>query len=268
MLVNLIMGLFSRRRIHKAVDRNGQVDISEENGVRSLHLGSHTVQSAMRVNRPYDLEVEYTRRMMAFLLFHPEPKNLLLVGLGGGSLSKFVHHHFPASRSVTVEINPQVVAAARSFFHLPPDDERFTVVLDDGARYVAEHPACCDVLLLDGYDEQAQVESLASQDFYDRCFQALAPDGVLSVNLWGSDPRFEIYFERIGKSFGGLALMLPSLSRGNIVVLAFKRSPGSPRWSDLRERAKELEQRYGLEFIKFVEGLRDNNPHTEKRLLI
>ncbi|MGD9787068.1 MAG: spermidine synthase, partial [Sulfuricellaceae bacterium] len=124
------------------------------------------------------------------------------------------------------------------------------------------------VQLLDGYDEQAQVESLASQDFYDRCFQALTPDGVLSVNLCGSDPRFEIYFERIGKSFGGLVLMLPSLSRGNIVVLAFKRSPGSPRWSDLRERAKELEQRYGLEFIKFVQGLRDNNPHTEKRLLV
>jgi spermidine synthase len=268
MLVNLIMGLFSRRRIHKAVDQCGQVDISEENGVRSLHLGSHTVQSAMRVNRPYDLEVEYTRRMVAFLLFHPEPQDALLIGLGGGSLSKFLHHHFPQLRSVTVEINPQVVAAARSFFLVPPDDERFSVVVGDGARYVAEHPESCDVLLLDGYDERCQVEELATQDFYDRCFQALAPDGVLAVNLWGSDPRFEAYYGRIGNAFDGRALLLPSVTRGNMIVLAFKRDQGSPRWQDLRQHARELEARYGLEFLKFVEGLKDNNLHTEKRLLI
>lgn len=268
MLVNLIMGLFSRRRIHKAVDQGGQVDISEENGVRSLHFGSHTVQSAMRLNRPYDLEVEYTRRMMGFLLFHPEPKNALLIGLGGGSLSKFIHHHLPETRSVTVEINPQVVAAARSFFHLPPDDERFSVVIGDGAAYVAAHPESCDVLLLDGFDEHSQVEALATQDFYDRCFEALTSDGMMVVNLWGSDPRFEAYYGRLSTSFGGRALLLPSVTRGNMIVLAFKHDQGSPRWQDLRQRAKELEQRYELEFVKFVEGLRDNNLHTEKRLLI
>lgn len=268
MLVNLIMGLFSRRRIHKAVDQGGQVDISEEDGVRSLHFGSHTVQSAMRVNRPYDLEVEYTRRMMAFLLFHPDPRDVLLIGLGGGSLSKFIHHHLPHTRSVTVEVNSQVVAAARSFFHLPPDDERFSVVVGDGAAYVAEHPESCDVLLLDGYDEHSQVEALATQDFYDRCFNALNPDGVLVVNLWGSDPRFEAYYGRIGNAFEGRTLLLPSVTRGNMIVLAFKRSPGSPRWQELRQHAKELEQRYGLEFLRFAEGLRDNNLHTEKRLLV
>lgn len=262
------MGLFSRRRIHKTVDQCGQVDISEENGVRSLHLGSRTVQSAMRVARPYDLEVEYTRRMMAFLLFHPEPREALLIGLGGGSLSKFLHHHLPETRTVTVEINPQVVAAARSFFFLPPDGERFSVVVGDGARYVAEHPESCDVLLLDGYDERCQVEELATQDFYDRCARALTAGGVLVVNLWGSDPRFEAYYGRIGKAFDGRVLLLPSVTRGNMIVLAFKGDQGSPRWQDLRQRARELEERYGLEFLKFVEGLKENNLHTEKRLLI
>lgn len=262
------MGFFSRRRIHKAVEAGDVVDVSELDGVRSLHLGSKTVQSSMRISAPNELELAYTRGMMSFLLFHPEPARFLMIGLGGGSLAKFVYHRLPAARITAVELNPRVVAAARAYFYLPAEDERFEVEIAEGGQYVADHPDSADVLMLDGFDGVSLADSLVTQRFYDDCAAALGDRGVLAVNLWGSDPNFDVYLQRIETSFNGLTLCLPTEKRGNIVVLGFKRSPGNPRWDELRQRAKELERIYGLEFLKFVENLHDLNAHTEKRLLI
>ncbi len=262
------MRLFSKKRIHKSVNDTGCVNVSEVNGVRTLHLGSDSVQSAMRIGQPYQLELEYSRCMMGFLLFNPQPRHIVSIGLGGGSLAKFIHHSLPGATSLSVEINPEVVAAARAYFHLPDEDERFQLLIGDGAQYVAEHPDSCDVLLVDGFNSHSQADELASQAFYDRCAQALGDNGMLSVNLWGTDPRHTEYVERIGKSFDQLVLRIPAAHHGNVAVLAFKRSPNSPRWDDLRERARQLEKLYDLEFLRFVEALRDYNLNTTRRLLI
>ena len=262
------MGFFAKWRIHKTVRNRDVVEVSEQDGVRSLHLGDDTIHSAMRISAPNDLELAYTRSMMAFLLFLPKPERVLMIGLGGGSLLKFIHHHMPDVTSTVVEINPQVSQVAWSHFFLPLEDDRFKLEIADGSEYVPAHPASADVLMLDGYDADQHVESLASQAFYDSCAEALTEDGVLVVNLWGSDARFDAYLKRIETSFNGLVLCLPAEKRGNIIVFGFRKSPGMVRWAELRERAKALTDRYGLEFLKFVEGLKDTNLHSEKRLLL
>ena len=71
-------------RVRKPSDDNESVYISEKFGVRTLHIGSDTVQSSMRLSKPNDLEVSYTRSMMGFLLFNPQPRSVLMIGLGGG----------------------------------------------------------------------------------------------------------------------------------------------------------------------------------------
>lgn len=262
------MGFFSRRRIHKSVEGGDIVDVSEADGVRSLHLGSKTVQSSMRISAPNDLELAYTRSMMGFLLFHPDPVRFMMIGLGGGSLAKYVYHRMPAAHITAVELNPQVVAAARAYFFLPDEDARFEVVIAEGGEYVANHPDSCDVLMVDGFDGVSLADSLITQRFYDDCAAALSERGILAVNLWGSDKNLDIYLQRIETSFGGLTLCLPSEKHGNVAVFGFKRSPGNPRWDDLRQRARELEQVYGLEFPRFVDNFRALNKHSEKCLLI
>ncbi len=262
------MGFLSRWRTHKAVSEQGTVDVSERDGVRYLHLGGVTVQSAMRVKAPNELELAYTRAMMGFLLFHPEPRNILMIGLGGGSVAKFVYHKLPSVQTRVVEINAQVVAAAHNHFFLPEADQRLQVDIGDGVEHVQNYPAGCDVLMVDGYDDRSLVEALASQRFFDDCAAALTPDGVLVVNLWGSDKLFDVYYRRIEASFNGLVLSMPTGRMSNIIVFGFKRSPGNPCWQELRERAKSLETEYGLEFPDFVTALRSLNVHSEKRLLV
>ena len=262
------MGFFARWRIHKRVAAHGQVEVSERDGVRRMHLGTDTVQSAMRVNDPLALVVAYTRSMMAFLLFHPDPRDFLMVGLGGGSIAKWVYQHLLAARTTVIELNPEVLHLARAYFHVPVDDERLRVAIADGAQYVAAHPQTCDVLLVDGYDDAAQAEALTTPAFYAHCRAALKPHGVFVVNLWGSDPRYREYVDLISASFEGVFLCLPAEQRGNVIVFGFERSPNRPKWDDLRERARRLEAQHGLEFVRFAEGFRKLNLHNEKRLLV
>ena len=244
------------------------IELSELDGIRSLHLGGTMVQSAMRLSTPNDLELTYTQYMMGFLLFHPEPENICMIGLGGGSLAKFVYHQMPQIITTVIEINPQIITTARNYFFLPDDDERLQIIVAEGGEYLANHHAGMDVLLIDGFDNDCQVPSLCSQDFYDHVRQVLNKNGVLVVNLLGRDKRAKDYLQRIENSFNGHVVTMMSEARGNLIVFAFRNSPGKLTWKALRIRAKSLEKEYALPFSEFVAKLRKHNPHTHHALEI
>ena len=90
------------RSIHRHFGADVSVDVSEVDGVRNLHLGNDTVQSAMRLKTPHALELAYTRGMMAYLLFSEKVERVLAIGLGGGSVPKYLHHHLPAVNTTVV----------------------------------------------------------------------------------------------------------------------------------------------------------------------
>src|SRR5258706_15484511 len=109
-----------------------QLVVSEERGVRHLHVGGEAIQSAMRLQDPFALELDYTRCMMAFLLFHPDPRRALMIGLGGGSLAKFFHRRLAGLRTHVVEYDERVIATARALFHVPGADARLKIEHRDG----------------------------------------------------------------------------------------------------------------------------------------
>lgn len=252
----------------RAAGADGEVQVSEQDGVRYLHLGTDTIQSAMRMDDPDELVLSYTRSMLAFLLFVPEPRRIVNIGLGGGSLAKWIHRHLGDAQQVVIEINPRVIACARQQFRLPPDDRRLRVLQADGAAWVAQHPNCCDVVLVDGYDGRSLVAELSSREFYANVARCLEDDGVLVVNLWGNDRQFDDNLRRIESGFDGQVCCVPAAQRGNVAVLAFKRKPLATRWDELRGTALALQQRYAIEFPDLVGSLRKLNPHTPRRLLI
>ncbi|HSH72655.1 MAG TPA: polyamine aminopropyltransferase [Methylophilaceae bacterium] len=256
------------RAIHKGFTGEDSVDVSETDGVRALYLGSETMQSAMRVKAPYELELTYSRAMLLFLLFASNARQVLMVGLGGGSVAKYIHHFLPDFNSRVVEINPRVIQIAHSHFYLPDNDERLEVIEGDGVAYLEQNTNTADVLLLDVFDSQGVPPDMYNQAFFDSCAEALTLDGMMAVNLWGSDKNFDIYLQRIEQSFNQRVLVLRTGRPGNIVVFGFKRSPKELRWASLRDRAKQLEQDHKIEFLEFVEKLRDQNPSTNHRLLL
>lgn len=202
--------------------------VTAEAGSLSLHFSSAQLQSSMRTDAPWQLAVDYTLTLAGFLLFNPQPKRIAMVGLGGGSLVKFCHRHLLLSHMTAVEINPHVIAL-RELFHIPPDDARLEILQADGVDFVAAQSGELDVLLIDGFDRQGQPAALCSQAFYHDCFSALAPGGVLAVNLHQGHVDHALYAERIRRSFAGNAVEIDAPEQGNCVVFASRGSAISPR---------------------------------------
>jgi spermidine synthase len=242
------------------------IAVSDERGYRTLHVGGEAIQSTMRIADPWALALDYTRCMMAFLLLHPEPREALMIGLGGGSLAKFFHRNFRKARVRVVELDERVVAAARQHFMLPPDSERFQVEIGDGAEALS--PECCDVLVVDAYHDEEHVPQLATTEFYDAAYLALAERGVMVVNFMDDDRLLNEYLKRMEAAFGGRVLAMKALYDPNILAFAFKGLETRVSWEALRSRAQQLESRYDLPFGRYVSRLRGMNTVTPQELLI
>ena len=242
------------------------IAVSDERGFRTLHVGGEAIQSTMRLSDPWGLALDYTRCMMAFLLFHPEPREALMIGLGGGSLAKFFYKQLRKTAVRVVELDERVLAAARTQFALPPDDARLRVEIGDGAEALG--PECCDVLVVDAYQDEEHVPRLASAEFYDAAWLALAEPGVMVVNFMDDDRLLDEYLKRMEAAFGGRVLSMKALYDPNIVVFALKGLPSRMHWETLLQRAGQLESRFDLPFPRYVSRLRAMNQATQHELLI
>jgi spermidine synthase len=215
-------------------------------GSKSLYFTFDALQSRMSSEHPAQLDVDYTRTMMGFLLFDSSPASIAMIGLGGGSLLKFCYRHLPGAHLTAIEVNPHVIAL-RQEFAVPEDKERIAIVCADGADFIRTLPSddssCYDVLLVDGFDGQGLPASLCSQRFYDDCYQALSPDGLLVVNLHHDHPDHAVFTGRIKQAFDGNLLELASKEKSNSIVFARK----GPRISIDELRQKNPLENFDLE---------------------
>lgn len=225
------------------------IDVGEEDGVRYLHFGSEWIQGAMRIRRPWSLELDYTRDMMAGLLLRdaPWPKSALLVGLGAGSLARFIWRWLPQTRATVIEIDPRIPLIARQFFRLPPEDERLSIRIGDGATLIARERRRHDLILVDGFDENARVGELDGQPFYHRCRERLSRHGLLVTNLFGGQRGFRARVGRLDAAFDGRCIALPPCTGGNVIALATVGEPLTTSLDAMRRRAAELKRDTGLD---------------------
>ena len=225
------------------------IDIREEAGVRYLHFGSSWIQGAMRIARPWNLELEYIREMMTTLLLRDPPRKILQIGLGAASLTKFLYRHYPLAHITVVEIEPGVVAAARQFFKLPQDDKRIHIVVGNGVEYMQASSKQFDLILVDGYDENARSGELEMLTFYQNCRARLSAEGIMAANLLSRNRGFKLTAARIAEAFEDRALILPSSESGNAIGLAAAGNLIELSFDELKENALALKTSTGLNLL-------------------
>jgi spermidine synthase len=234
-----------------------EVNFSDYGDTRYLHLGTEWVQGSMQLDKPFEIQLEYVQRMMAWLLFM-EPatvprRHAMQLGLGAAALTKFCHKKL-RMKTTAIELNPQVVAACRLWFKLPADDVRLSVVLGDAAE-VAAHShwrGSVDALQVDLYDHEAAAPVLDSQAFYADCRRLLTEDGCMTVNLFGRSSSYAESLAKIVGAFGpGAVWAFRPTREGNTIVLAL-REPQRPDRATLAERAETIETRWGLPARKWL----------------
>ncbi len=234
-----------------------EVHFSEDGDIRYLHLSSPWIQGSMWIDRPYDIELEYVQRMMAWLLFTPPSEvagaHAMQLGLGAGTVTKFCYKKLKMT-CTAIELNPGVLHACRGWFRLPPEDERLRVVIADAAQEIRspEWVGVVDALQVDLYDHEAAAPVLDSEDFYRDCRALLSPQACMTVNLFGRSSSYEASLQKIGAAFGEDAVWAFKPTReGNTVVLA-QRTPSRPKREQLLAAAELIEKKWGLPAGKWL----------------
>ena len=234
-----------------------EVNFSEDGEVRYLHLGTPWIQGSMRIDQPFEIELEYVQRMMAGLLFVSSPsvagRHAMQLGLGAATLTKFCYKKLRMT-CTAIELNPGVLHACRGWFKLPAEGPRLRVVLADAAEEIKsqEWQGTVDLLHVDLYDHEAAAPVLDSADFYQQCRALLSDEGSMTVNLFGRAASFERSLAKMAEAFGQEALWAFKPTReGNTVVLALRQAQ-QPKRELLLARAQEIETRWGLPSHKWL----------------
>ena len=240
-----------------------EVTLSEEDGVRYLHLGTVWIQGGMCIKKPQVVEIDYVQRMLASLLWLPTEAlgegQAVQLGLGAGALTRFTANQLRMATTV-VEINPQVIDVNVAWFHLP---EQAEVVRGDAADWLRQaDPGSVRLLHVDLYDHDAAAPVLDDISFYAQCQAVLEEGGVMGVNLFGRHASFHDSIGRIAAAFGtDQVWSLRPTREGNTVVVA-GRGVVVPCRENLAARAAVIEQRFGSLNLPARKWLRMVRPYT------
>jgi len=164
-------------------DEHGTVSLYEHGAFRTLVFDdSFYEQGRVHKHDPLHLEHEYIRAMLLPVLSRHTPERVTILGLGAGSLARWLHHYVPLSQLTAVELRASVIRIAREYLQLP-HDERLQVLNQPAAVYIeSAAPRSTDWILCDLYHAFQSDDTQASRDFYRNCRRVLTNDGWLVVN--------------------------------------------------------------------------------------
>lgn len=231
---------------------------TEDHGVRFLHLGTPWVQGAMRIAKPDNIELDYVRMMMMWMLFNNRalPLHIVQLGLGSAALTKFCYTRFPDARVTAIELNPNVIAICSALFGLPSNDERLRVIEMNALDFVLNsgNKNSVDILQVDLYDQDARGPVLDTPEFYQACFDCLTSDGIMTTNVFGDFESYDKNLQAMEMVFDAV-VWVPEVHDSNIVVMAFKKSPQLD-FSTLYQRAAAIKSSMNLPAKSWVTGLK------------
>lgn len=151
--------------------------------------GNDAVQTQMNKAKPTELTLAYARYMVAPIALVEKPKRILIVGLGGGSLQKYLHEVLPETRIDTVELDPVVLTMAEKYFQFK-QDARQVVAIGDGRKFLEQSKDKYDVLMLDAFSATSIPYLLATKEFLQVCKDHVSEGGLVAANLWEAEENY------------------------------------------------------------------------------
>jgi spermidine synthase len=158
-----------------------RIRIEEDEEARYMYF-DRTLQSAMNLKDPSALRLVYSRYTSLGLVFRPDAKKILIIGLGGGSIPKKLQKEFPSLEMDVVEIDPEVIQMAKSHFNVR-DGKNLRLHAQDGRLFLTRSKTQYDIILIDAYYSDAMPFHLATREFFELAQRKLTPNGIVVANL-------------------------------------------------------------------------------------
>ena len=245
---------------HEEVSAFSRIRVRRDGDVRAMTFvrdnGQEAVQSRLNLAAPHTLVSPYARRMFASYLYQPQPRRVLIVGLGGGAMVRFLTHHEPHVQIDAVEIDPVVVRLAADYFGVRTGGN-VRVHTADAVKFVESIADRYDLILMDAFlrpssdtDATGVPAGLKTLAFLERLKQALAPGGVVAFNV-NEHASMADDIKAVATAFGHVAVYRSPPSDNKVVIAT---EAGMPTDDDLRARSEALDARFGgtLSFAEFV----------------
>ena len=238
--------------LHTKDSQYHRIAVVEDDDTRYLRFDS-SFQSGMYVADPFRTRFEYTDYLELPMAYRTQTRRILYVGLGGGSAPKRVWRDFPGIRIDVVELDPEVVKAAHTYFAVPRDP-RLKVTVEDGRRFLAASDGSWDVIVVDAFYSDSIPFHLATREFLELVRSRLAPGGLVAANLIGAvrGPESRLFRSmlRTYRAVFPTVNIHPVLEPGaedlesisNIILVAGEGAAPSKeflleRWSEVRRRS-------------------------------
>ncbi|KPW02680.1 spermidine synthase [Pseudoalteromonas sp. P1-11] len=231
--------------VHEERSLYRNIIVDETGDLRCLKFNtksSQTSQSCMYKNNPDKLVFNYTKLTFASLLVTDNPKNVLIIGLGGGTLSNVIHALYPAAKIHNVEIDPAVLKVARNYFNFIENDA-VTSSVQDGRIFIkraAIKKQKYDWIILDAFNGDYIPEHLLTKEFFEEVKSVLAEGGVIAANTFSSSKLYEHESATYHAVFGDF-INVSRANRSNRIILAGVNS--MPTEAQINQRIKALNPR-------------------------
>lgn len=249
------MQKYGGEQVYSLRDEYGLIEVIDNAGIRSLHFETPIQQSSIDLRQPERLVFEYYRVMCTALLFPHTLDKLLVLGLGGGALTRYLLDAKPDASITAVEFREGVVDVAFDWFQLPISPRLETWVTDAHA-YVVQTKQRYDVIFVDLYDALGMSESLSELRFLDNCLATLTPGGALAINLWRSQKEAFHRSQEILADLVGTNVLYLDVDDANTVALAMDTHGAAKSNKALKQAARDLETKTGLNLIAYLKRLK------------
>ena len=264
------LGCAAQTVIHERASPYNTIIVTEDHkGLRTLlfERGGGR-QSVVKPGDPDHLELAYARVALAGLALCGEPRRILVVGLGGGSLPMFLRAHYPAATIDVAEIDPEVVDVAKRFFGFV-EDEGMRAHVGDGRQFIEKAPpADYDIIFLDAFGARDVPKQLTTREFLQITRRALRPDGVVVSNVWrpASNPLYDSMARTYQEAFEELFILDVPGDVNNVFLALPRRQPLGEGELALLARKISTAKRFRFDLGELVEygfrHAREKNPQA------
>ncbi len=249
-------------QIHHQQEDTLHIYVHEGGSRRWLEFGDDVVQSIINLQRPQDLIAPVHQAMLTGLLFLPAPRRMLLLGLGGGAIARYMAHRQPDCHGDAVELSPAVADIAQQFFDFPT---AWGLHVADARDYIAQATLPdgqhIDCMMLDIAEQQHSPDWVSDSAFLGHCRQQLSAHGVLVINLMPRDAaEFTHQLAAIRGAFEARTLCLSVPQHRNILIFAFAQRPVFSDMAQLQQRVAGRTEQWGLPFDEFLGRMVRENP--------
>jgi spermidine synthase len=243
--------------------RTNQAEISIEPRANCLELRTtnNALQSVININRPHKLELKNLEYLMGVLLFLPNPRNILLLGTGGGSLIHFVKFHYPQCRLTSVELDSELQALMHQNMLLPKADETLIYVIDDAANYLHSCSQKFDLILVDIFSGNQSPDWLLNAANIQQIYTLLSNQGAVAYNLLiDSEFEYNLFHRNLTRIFSQQTLFLPVEEFDNTIAYGIRNQPKHRGMPYYLQQASNMTELHDINYNEILATIYSNNP--------